>query len=37
MNKPAVMAGIGLGNMTMNLFAIAFMESMNQVIEVLAS
>ena len=37
MNSPSIMAGIGLGNMTMNLFAIAFIDSMNQVIELLVS
>ena len=37
MKKPSIMAGIGLGNMTINLFAIAFIDSMNQVIEVLVS
>ena len=37
MNNPNIMAGIGLGNMTINLFAISFMESMNCVIEVLGS
>jgi Na+-driven multidrug efflux pump len=37
MNKPSIMAGIGLGNMTLNLFAITFVDAMNQVIEVLVS
>jgi Na+-driven multidrug efflux pump len=37
MQDPSIMAGIGLGNMTINLFAIAFIDSMNQVIEVLVS
>ena len=32
MSNPAVMAGIGLGNMTQNLFAVAFIESLNSVI-----
>ena len=31
------MAGIGLGNMTINLFGMAFIDGMNGVIEVLVS
>ena len=37
MKNPAIMAGIGLGNMTLNLFAVAFIESTNSVIETLGS
>ena len=37
MINPAIMAGIGLGNMTLNLFAVAFIESTNSVIETLGS
>jgi Na+-driven multidrug efflux pump len=29
MKEPSIMAGIGLGNMTINLFAMAFIDSMN--------
>ena len=37
MKDPTIMAGIGLGNMTQNLFAVAFIESFNSVIQVLGS
>ena len=37
MSNPAIIAGIGLGNMTQNLFAVSFIESMNSVIETLGS
>jgi hypothetical protein len=37
MKNPSILAGIGLGNMTINLFAMAFIDSMNSVIEVLVS
>ena len=37
MGDPALLGGIGLGNMTVNLFAIAFIESMNAVIETMGS
>ena len=37
MHDPTIMAGIGLGNMTINLFAIAFMDSFNSVIDVCVS
>ena len=35
--NPAIMAGIGLGNMTLNIFAVTLMESMNSVIDTLGS
>jgi len=37
MPNPTIMAGIGLGNMTQNLFAVAFIESLNSVIQTLGS
>lgn len=37
MSNAAVIAGVGLGNMTQNLFAVSFIESMNSVIETLGS
>lgn len=37
LGNPSVVAGIGLGNMTINLFALSFVTSMNSVIETLGA
>ena len=37
MGDASLLGGIGLGNMTVNLFGIAFIESMNAVIETMGS
>jgi len=37
MDDLSILGGIGLGNMTVNLFAISFIESMNSVVETMSS
>ena len=37
MGDETLLGGIGLGNMTVNLFAISFIESMNSVVETMGS
>jgi len=37
MGSETLLGGIGLGNMTVNLFAISFIESMNSVVETMGS
>lgn len=37
LHNTSLVAGIGLGNMTINLFLISILESFNQAIETLAS
>ena len=37
MGDETLLGGIGLGNMTVNLFAISFIESMNAVVETMGS
>lgn len=37
MGDETILGAIGLGNMTVNLFAISFIESMNAVVETMGS